>query len=191
VSLFFLSTCLQLILSHTAVKYACRARRACTCCLTHTLLILDFFTCSARRACTCCLTHTLLILDFFTCSARRACMCCLTAKCLCSTNAASPRAFRLSHALVSNISSKVSKVSSKVACAQRMQSPRGPSACRTHWSVVKSVKLVIQLVKSVSTLLVLNECAASRRDPASSSSFSLSSFAMSSFAMSSGSRPIR
>ena len=136
VSLFLLSTCLQLILSHTAVKYASRARRACTCCLTHTLLILDFFTCSARRACTCC----------------------LTAKCLCSTNAASPRAFRLSHALVSNVSSNVSKVSSKVACAQRMQSPRGPSACRTHWSVVKSVKSVIKLVKSVSKLLVLNKC---------------------------------
>ena len=54
-------------------------------------------------------------------------MCCLTVKCLCSTNAASPRAFRLSHALVSNISSKVSKVSNKVsqvsikiACAQQM-----------------------------------------------------------------------
>jgi hypothetical protein len=46
-----------------------------------------------------------------------------------------------------------------------MQRPRGPFACRTHWSVVKSVKSVIKLVKSVSKLLVLNKCAlrASRR----------------------------
>jgi hypothetical protein len=39
-----------------------------------------------------------------------------------------------------------------------MQRPRGPFACRTHWSVVKSVKSVIKLVKSVSKLLVLNKC---------------------------------